>query len=178
MKNIGKIFEEDFKNSIPDNILVYRLPDAAQSFGGSSKLRFSRKNPFDFLLWNPNMKKIFALELKTVKGKSISFEKDEGESKEIHMHQINGLKEWGSYDGVVAGFVINFRELEKTIFLEINEFISMIDFIEKKSFSYNDLTSNNIDFHVISQIKKITRYKYDIEKFFNEIYGNEDKGIE
>lgn len=47
-KNVGKIFEEQWKKSTPDYALLYRLPDAAQSFGGSNKLRFSSKNPFDF----------------------------------------------------------------------------------------------------------------------------------
>ena len=73
MSNIGKVFEEQIKKSVPDYALLYRLPDAAQSFGGSNTLRFSRKNPFDFLLWDSKRHILYALEMKTVSGKSISF---------------------------------------------------------------------------------------------------------
>ena len=68
-QNIGKVFEEQLKKSIPSYALLYRVPDSAQSFSGGN-LRFSRKNPFDFLLWDSLKHKLYALEVKTVKGKS------------------------------------------------------------------------------------------------------------
>lgn len=162
MSNVGKIFEEDFKNSIPDYALLYRLPDAAQSFGGSNKLRFSRKNPFDFILWDSKRHILYALEMKTVKGKSISFERDKDEEKEIHYHQINGLNEWNRFDGTICGFIIEFRQIETTIFLPIESFNLLIDLIDKKSFNYDDLKNNGIPYFVIPQKKKRTRYTYDI----------------
>ena len=115
MKNIGKIFEEQLKKSAPTYSLLYRLPDSAQSFGGSNLLRFSNKNPFDFLLWDSVGHILFALEAKTVAGKSISFERTKDEQGEIHIHQIDGLNDWQKYDGIIAGFIIEFRTLEKTI---------------------------------------------------------------
>lgn len=162
MSNVGKIFEEDFKNSIPDYALLYRLPDAAQSFGGSNKLRFSRKNPFDFILWDSKRHILYALETKTVKGKSISFERDKNEEKEIHYHQIKGLNEWNRFDGTICGFIIEFRQIEITIFLPIESFNLLIELIDKKSFNYDDLKNNDIPYFVIPQKKKRTRYTYDI----------------
>ena len=88
MKGVGKVFENNFKKSMPDYALLYRLPDAAQSFGKSSNLRFSNKNPFDFILFDSKWKILYALELKSVKGKSISFERTKEDKGDIHYHQI------------------------------------------------------------------------------------------
>lgn len=163
MKNQGKIFEQAIKESVPDYALFYRLPDPAQSFGGGKKTRFSRHNPFDFLIWNPKNRTLFALEAKTVNGKSISFEREKCDHGEIHHYQITGLNEWSKYEGVVAGFIIEFREIETTVFIRINDFNKLLDSIDKKSFNYGDLEKYKLPFVVIQQLKKRTRYSYNIE---------------
>lgn len=168
MKNTGKIFEQDFIKSVPDGIGVLRLPDAAQSFFRNTNLRFSKKNPFDYMIWNPDTLTLYALELKTVKGKSISFEREEKEHGEIHHHQIVGLSNWSKIGECVCGFIIEFRELEKTIFIDIDEFIKLINTISKKSFNYNDLINNEINIVTIPQEIKKTHYRYDINKFLND----------
>lgn len=169
MKNIGKIFEESLKKSTPSYSLLYRLPDAAQSFDKSSKLRFSRKNPFDFLLWDSIGHILFALEAKTVSGASISFERTKKEHGEIHYHQIMGLNEWQKYDGIFAGFIIEFRKTEKTIFLLIDDFNTIMSTINKKSFTIKDLDINNIPYILIPQKKARTRYTYDLDSFMLEM---------
>lgn len=163
MKNIGKEFEDSIKRSVPDYALLYRLPDSAQSFGRSSALRFSKKNPFDFLMWDSQNHILYALEMKTVSGKSISFERSQEDKGEIHHHQIEGLDEWNTYDGVVCGFIIEFRGMETTIFIDIDNFHRVMDTVNKKSFTIADLTSNQIPYLIIPQRKIRTRYKYDIE---------------
>lgn len=163
--NVGKVFEKNVQNSVPKYALMYRLPDSAQSFGGASKLRFSRKNPFDFMMWDSKRHILYALELKTVAGKSISFERSKDDSGEIHCHQIVGLREWSKYDGIIAGFIIEFRQIEKTIFLAINDFDTLIGLIDKKSFNVSDIDNLNIPYFVIAQEKVRTNYKYDIESF-------------
>ena len=167
--NVGKKFERDFQKSVPDYALIYRIPDPAQSFGGSNNLRFSKKNPFDFLMWDSNGRTLFALELKTVAGKSISFEREKGENKEIHLYQINGLTEWSKYNGIIAGFVISFRSIDKTIFLRIENFNRLVELIEKKSFTIQDLENNNIDYFVIPQTLLRVRYRYDVDHFIQNI---------
>ena len=147
---------------------VLRIPDAAQSFFKSSNLRFSRKNPFDFLLWNPKTLTLYTLELKTVKGKSISFERTKEDHGEIHYHQIIGLENFEKIGECVCGFVIEFRELETTIFLPIVEFIKLVQLITKKSFNYNDLINNNINHIIIPQSMLKTHYRYEIEYFLKE----------
>lgn len=167
--NIGKLFEQQLKISTPSYSLLYRLPDAAQSFGKSNNLRFSSKNPFDFLLWDSEGHILYAIEAKTVSKKSISFERDKKDSKVIHLHQIEGLNEWNKYSGIVCGFIIEFRELEKTIFLEISEFNKLMNIIPKKSFTINDLENNKIAYFVINQKKARTRYKYDLDTFLTDM---------
>lgn len=168
-KNVGKVFEEQWKKSTPDYALLYRLPDAAQSFGGSSKLRFSSKNPFDYLLWDSKRRRLFALELKTVSGTSISFERDKDEEKEIHFHQIQGLNQWNKYDGIVCGFIIEFRKIAKTVFIDIEQFNRIVELIPKKSFNYNDLGAYKIEHTIIGQKKARTRYTYGVDEFLSTI---------
>lgn len=178
-KNIGKIFEQDFQKCVPNYAGILRIPDSAQAFGRSSFLRFSVKNPFDYLIWNPKTLTLYALELKTVKGKSISFERTKEDHGEIHLHQINGLKHFGEVGKCVCGFVIEFRELETTIFLSIEEFSRLSESMSKKSFSYKDLTTYNINYVIIPQELVKTHYRYDVESFLrntgiNEIFGDGD----
>lgn len=171
MRNIGKIFEDNFKECVPHYAKPHRLPDDAQSFGGGKKSRFSKKNPFDFFVWNFRDRLLYCLELKSVAGKSISFErtKDEKPKKEIHYHQIVGLNEWDECDYTICGFVIEFRGIEKTVFIDIKEFNKIIDNIPKKSFNYDDLSIYDIKYTIIEQEKKRKYYRYDVDGFFNII---------
>lgn len=177
MKNIGKKFEEDIMKSVPEHVLVHRLPDPSASFGGSEKTRFSNKNPFDFLLWDSEKYILYALEVKTVKGKSISFERDKKDKGTIHKHQIKGLNEWNKYRGIIAGFIIEFRSVETTIFIHIDTFNKLSELVTKKSFNISDLDDNNLPYFVIPQNKKRTRYFYDIESFLKQggIYAKDSK---
>lgn len=164
---IGKIFEGQWKKSVPDYALLYRLPDAAQSFGRCNNLRFSSKSPFDYLLWDSIRRILYALELKTVKGKSISFERTKEDHGEIHWYQIAGLEKWSKYNGITAGLIIEFRELGTVVFIDIAEFNRLIGTISKKSFNFNDLDANGINYTIIGQTKLRTRYKYDVDGFLN-----------
>lgn len=171
MRNTGKIFEEQLQKSVPEYALLYRLHDSAQSFGRSSKLRFSSKNPFDFLMWDSKRHILYALEMKTVKGKCISFERTKEDNYDIHLHQIDGLNKWNEYDGIVCGFIIEFREIEKTCFIDIADFNKLVNMISKKRFGIDDLDKCKIPYVIIPQKKLRSRYKYDIESFLN----NSDK---
>lgn len=171
-QNIGKVFEEQLKKSAPPYSLLYRLPDSAQSFGGSSLLRFSSKNPFDFLLWDSIGHILYALEAKTVSGKSISFERTKDDKGEIHIHQIDGLNAWQKYNGIIAGFIIEFRALEKTVFITIENFNKIMVSINKKSFTLKDLDDNEITYFIIPQKKARTRFTYDLDCLLIEMRKN------
>lgn len=164
----GKVFELQIQKSIPDYALLHRLHDSAQSFGGNSSLRFSSKNPFDYLLWDSRRRYLYALELKTVKGKSIGFERTKEEQSEIHYHQIVGLNKVAKFKNTICGFIIEFRALEKTVFIDINDFNKLIDTIPKKSFTFDDLAKYGIPYFVIPQKKKRVRYTYDIDSLLSQ----------
>lgn len=173
-KNSGKIFEEAIKSSIPSYCLLIRLPDPPQSFVQSKSTRFSHKNPCDYICYDSENKKLWCLELKTTSSKSMSFENihnNDSESKMIHRHQTRGLLEFSKYDGVVAGFIFNFRHFEgepnyneMTYFMEVNDFQKMCDSIGKKSF--NEIDAILYGAKKIKGVKKRTRFKWDIDEFF------------
>ena len=167
-RNVGKIFEEQWKASVPNYALLYRLPDSAQSFGGSNNLRFSAKPPFDYLMWDSMRHRLYALEMKTKNGKSISFERKKEDKGDIHYHQIQGLNKWNKFDGITCGLIVEFREIETTVFIDIEQMNLIMKIIPKKSFCFDDLDKNGIKYTVINQTKARTRYTYDIDGFLNQ----------
>lgn len=166
MKNVGKIFESQVKKSMPEYVLLCRLPDSAQAFGGCSSLRFSRKPPFDYIAYDSKRRILYAIELKSVQGKSISFERDKEQNGEIHYHQIAGLTDWGKFPWVVAGFLIEFREIETTVFLTIDAFNELTQKVDKKSFRFSDLEEQEIPYLIVPQKKKVKWFTYDMESLF------------
>ena len=165
--NVGKRFEENWKKSVPDNVLYYRLKDSAQSFGRCNNLRFSSKNPCDcFLFSSPYL---YALELKSVATSYISFERTKEEKGVIHYHQIKGLRDFVGYKNVIAGFLFNFRkkDTEITYYQHISDFDKMIDSIDKKSFNEKDLVKFNP--YVVNNRKLKVNYRYDVADLLNRI---------
>ena len=165
-KSVGKIFEQNFKNSIPDNIFYYRPPDAAQSFGNNQNLRFSAKSPCDCFMFDGDF--LYAFELKSVGTKSISYEISKDDNGIIHKHQIDNLKKFSTYKNIISGFIFDFRLSEKTYFCPITQFIYMTANLNKKSFHEKDLFEwcNPID---IEKKKLKVNYKYNIIKFLEDI---------
>lgn len=161
-KNIGKVFEENWKKSVPNNVFYYRPPDSAQSFGQNQNLRFSAKSPCDCFMFTGDF--LYALELKSVGTKSISFEKVKTDKGVIHKHQIDNLYKFSSYNNIISGFIFDFRLSNKTYFCIIDDFIKMICNLDKKSFNEHDLFEwcNPIE---IKKKKLRVNYRYDIEKF-------------
>ena len=164
-KSVGKTFEENWKKSVPDDIWIYRPPDAAQSFNQSSNLRFSQKSPCDYMMFDGNH--FFCLELKTIAGKSISFERTKKDKGEIHYHQIEYLKSCLSFENVIPGLIIDFRGTDNTWFLHINQWDALINSITKKSFNESDLLSYSHPI-LISKKKLKVNYRYDVSKFLQD----------
>ena len=168
-KNVGKVFEESIKKSMPDHILLIRLNDSPQAFKQSKLTRFTPKNPFDYICFNTQTKKLFCLELKSTSNKYMGFEdinSNEKQNKMIHKHQIEGLLKCSTYQNVVAGFLFNFRldDNELTYFMEINQFQKMCDSINKKSFNILDAVLYGAK--KIDGFKKRTRWYWNLDEFF------------
>lgn len=170
--NVGKQFELDFKNSIPDGCLLIRIPDPPQSFVQKDDTKFSHKNPCDFYCYDTIGRLFYAFELKSTKNKYISYEDITVETtskKMIHKHQIIGLTKYLQYNNVVSGFIFNFRDeqnnTERTYFQNIKHFNAMCKKINKCSFNEMDLLLNQAI--KIQGQKKRVHYKWDIQEFFN-----------
>jgi len=113
------------------------------------------KNPCDFILYKiPN---IYLLELKSHKGKSIPF-------GAIQHYQIELLHRYNQMDGVVAGFVFNFRDVNETYFVDAVTAYQFYHVGERKSFSLEWTRGNGI---LIPQKLKRTRYQYDLCNLLN-----------
>lgn len=151
-KNIGKCFEDEIKASIPPEFYIERYKDDTAGFYGVT-------NPADFRLYKyPNL---FLLELKTHKGKSIPLDK-------IRPNQIQGMYKAYQHEGIYAGFLLNYRDLEETYYVSVEDMVEFINTTERKSIpvewcrSYGDK---------IEQEKKRVRYTYNLDKFFWRYYG-------
>ena len=117
--------------------------------------------------------RFFCLELKTVAGKSISFERTEKDKGEIHYHQIEYLKNCSQYQNIIPGLIIDFRGTDNTWFLHIKEWDGLINSIDKKSFNESDLLSYSHPI-LISKKKLKVNYRYDVEKFIKNVTETED----
>jgi penicillin-binding protein-related factor A (putative recombinase) len=165
--NAGKVFEKQIQASFPLSVYCLRLPDPAQSFGGENQLRFSNKNPYDFLLfWSPYM---FALELKSTQGASFSIQSNKTEKgKDVKLHQIEGLNKVSTYDNAYGGFIFNFRNNNNNTYwmsiLNFNEYLSQTT---KKSINENDIKQYNGI--LIGNKLKITTYSYYINILLDDI---------
>ncbi|HBJ1652401.1 Holliday junction resolvase RecU [Clostridium botulinum] len=160
MKNKGKIFEEDFANSFPQNIFIYRLRDTSSSWqndNNNSKSRFTVKNICDFIAFSNINKKILLLELKSFKGSSCPF-------TNIKMHQLEGLYAQSLKDGVGAYFIFNFRDISETYGVKAEKVYAFYENTERRSFSYEWCRENGI--FIDSKLKR-TRFAYSIDKLLS-----------
>ena len=115
--NQGKIFEEDIKKSIPEDVYYLRLHDSAIGFDiENSTQRFSLKSPYDAILYRNS--KMYALELKSTNAGEYRLP----EAIMIKEHQIKELTKAAQY-GIEAGFLINFRE-SGTYYVPVHSFLA------------------------------------------------------
>ena len=150
MRNNGHIFEEEFKNSVPDYLYCKRLQVTGMNYRGTG-------SEADFLIYlYPNL---YLFELKSHKGKSIPFSC-------IRDSQLIGLSKASSFGGVYGGFIFNFRDLERTFYIPIERVYAYMLQDDRKSFSITWCEIVGIE---VSQKKIRTRYVYNIEKLLNDI---------
>lgn len=157
----GKMFEDDFKASVPDDCWVYRLRDNASSFSRGANTRFTSSNICDYIMYCDNTKDLFLIECKSTKSPAMSISM-------IRENQVEGLKDAAKHN-LIAGFLVNFRnENNDTFFITIEKYTNMIENISKKSFNVKDLKLFGAI--RVKCNKKRTRYNYDIKKMIDEIH--------
>lgn len=171
IKNTGKIFEDDFKKSVPDYCKATRLKDPPQSFTQRSDTKYSHKNPYDFEIFDTVRRILIPLELKSTKSKSFSVELEKpvddkkSSGKMVKYHQIEGLTKAAKYEYVLAGFLFNFRNendgTQITYYQYIQDFNQMMAEIDKQSFNESDLQNYNAI--EVPGCKKRVHYTWDMD---------------
>lgn len=165
MKNLGKVFEENFKKSVPDDVYFYRFRDSASSYyGGNQNLRFSASNIADCLIYDSI--NLCLCELKHHKGKSIPLNCIVGNrTKE---KQIEDLYNANTFSGVFSYLIVFFSDVEKCYSLSINklkDFIILSELGERKSIPISYFEENGVEIEVT---KLKTNYRFNIAKWLIE----------
>jgi recombination protein U len=174
MKNPGKKFEEDFIGSVPDKVFHYRLNDGTASYqrveSANANIRFQQRNICDFILFDDV--KLYLLELKSHKGKSVPFSCVVSPSEQrAHIEKgkkrrIDKLYDSRYFPGIMAGVIFNFRDLEQTYFVDIIHVWPHINNANRKSFGIDWIRANGV---LIGEQKKRTRSSYDVEDMLQRL---------
>lgn len=169
--NAGKVFENNWKESFKKiDAYYFRIKDSASAFNNGNS-SFTRSNPYDcFSLYN---KYFFAMELKSTKGSSFTFEKDgSGKgNKMIKKNQIDGLNDVINFKNTFAGFIFNFRSDNLTYWMNIKDFIEFYNNTDKGSINKDDIKK----YHgILIKSKKLkVNYRYDIKLLFDNLIRGE-----
>lgn len=155
--NSGKRLESNFKKSIPDDIFFYRFKDGSSAWGGNDKVRFQSSNICDCLIFNGS--KLYLLELKSTKGKSLPF-------GNIRENQLKELSLATYYQNIVSGLVIEFSDLDRCFFIDIKNVIEFMNTSDRKSIPLDYLEIEGIEIEVT---KKKVNCNFNIRKLLNEI---------
>lgn len=146
-KNSGKIFESNFRLSVPKYAFYYRFKDSASSYyGGNQYLRFSNSNIADNLIFYDG--KLYLNELKSHTGKSIPLDCIEGK-KNNKKEQIRQLTEADEFDNVYSYIIVYFSDIKRCFALSISYYnFFKLDCPDKKSIPIQYFIENGIEIPV------------------------------
>lgn len=162
--NPGKQFENDVRASVPKDVYYLRLQDSANGFNRDDRaIRFALKSPYDAVLCRYG--RMYCLELKSTSGKAISYD---GKGPKIKPEQIAALRKAHMIGGATAGFLINFREVNKTFWIPIATFDAIRARSSRKSLSVKDAEAYGIK---VPQRRLRIHDRYDL----SVIWGNENE---
>ena len=152
--NKGKVFEDVVKKAflkVPD-VSIDRFRDAPK------KLK-NVDNPSDFVVYKfPHE---LYVECKSHKGNTLPFSC-------VREEQIKGMSQKALLKGVTAGLIIWYIDHDLTVWVPIDVVLTLINF-GHKSINVKDL--DKLPHLVICGKKKRVYFDYDMEKFFNDLYG-------
>ncbi|WP_124115292.1 Holliday junction resolvase RecU [Paenibacillus xylanexedens] len=182
--NLGKVFEEDFQKSATqgaEKIFFTRLKDTFIPPDLRNRVRVT-KNDYDCMMFAESH--LFTLELKSTKDKSISFQESV-----IKQHQIDKLSEANTYQGVISGFIMNFREPENRVFfIHIEAFLKYQNIAQNqiKEHTYRSkVNKSSISLAICEEIgieikgfKPRTRWHYHLKEFIMEAINTYDTKIQ
>ena len=152
--NKGKKFEDIVKKAFEkvEGVSIDRLRDAPRKLKGVD-------NPSDFIVYKKPHE--VYVECKSHKGNTLPFVC-------IREEQIKGMTEKAKIEGVKAGIIIWYIDHDQTVWVPINEVVSMRE-EGYKSINIKDLNyPRNII--RIEGTKKRVYFDYDMEKFLEDLY--------
>jgi penicillin-binding protein-related factor A (putative recombinase) len=173
LNSSGKKFEKDIENSCKSQKIFYhRIRDVFLNQSIRKDVRLPQ-NKYDSLIFNQGY--LFPIEFKSTGQKSISFD-----PKIIKPHQITNLQEATQYEGVIAGFVFNFREANNfTCFIYIDDFIKIKNIAEGKISNHtyrSKINKSSIGIDICREVgieilnaKKKVHYFYDMKKLIQKL---------
>jgi len=155
MKNKGKVFESNFQKSIPSTVHCYRFKDSTSSWDNSNT-SFAIYNACDFELYSNG--NLYWLELKSHLGKSLPLSC-------IRDNQVKELTK-AAEKGVIAGLLVEFRDVNRVFWLDINDYNEFVTEWDRKSIPLNYFEEAGIEI----EVKNLRVHKrYDISKFLKEM---------
>lgn len=157
MKNTGKRFEDNFRESVSGDLFFYRFRDGTSSWGGGANTRFQQTNICDCELFDGE--RLYLLELKSVIGKSLPF-------VNIKEHQLKELVEASRYKNIVAGFLIEFSTINRCFYLSAKDMEHYIGNSGRQSIPLSYLIEKGIEIEVQ---KLRVNSRFNIEKFIKEV---------
>lgn len=174
IKNIGKIFEKDWDDSVDRNkVYKIRLKDNPLSFKIYSDIKFVSSNPYDSIYFYDKESKFFGLEFKTTKYSYMTIQRSKNDkNKMIKSHQIKGLATLMQYKHTFGFFILDFRSSGTTYGLNISEFINFLINTTKKTISESDV--QKLGAIKIQKYLKRKHYVYDVIDFFNRAIKNKE----
>ena len=179
---MGKVLEKCFLDSAKqDNVWIYRIKDNSQSFDGNTKSSFSTPNICDFFLFGgvENGKgNLIGLELKSSKYTSFSIQRTPNDPiGMVKAAQINSLIQLSLQEGIIAGFIFNFRNdntnEQVTAFLSIQNFSNFLVSCDKKSINLADI--KEFGGIKVEQTLKRKYYTFDVKKMVEEVVKQNTK---
>ena len=161
MKNLGKKFENSWRESVPDEVFFYRFRDSSGAWGGNNQLRFTPSNIADNLLFYNGC--LFLNELKSHKGKSIPLDKIIGnKTKE---KQIEDLYEANQFYNVFSNLIVFFSDEERCFALDIENFLFFMQDNDRKSIPIEYFEGMGREIKVT---KLRSNYKFDIKEWLGD----------
>jgi penicillin-binding protein-related factor A (putative recombinase) len=168
----GKQFEKDVEQSSKDqSIFYFRVRDVNLPPDVRMRVKLPQ-NKYDCLLYYKGC--LLPVEMKSTKDKNISMKEHM-----IKAHQIKSLKEATTYENVIPGFILNFREpTNRAFFIHIDDFITYQNIAENKlEHTYKSkINKSSIPIGIceeigieITNVKKQVNYRYYLNKMIDEL---------
>lgn len=119
--------------------------------------RFQAKNICDCLMFDGSW--LFLVELKSTKGKSLPF-------SNIRTSQIEDLSKANKFKNIVAGFFIEFNEIDRAFFIKIEDFISFQKTSSRKSIPIKELEKLGVE---VETTKLRVNNRFNVKKMIGDV---------